>query len=71
MKTYFGSAGKYGRQAHERNRTLGGIRTAVIAGKSMLLGTSKPEHWHSILRKEFPDVSLRLVENGVMINEKP
>lgn len=69
MNKYFGNA--YGkRNNYERNKTLAGVRAAILQNKSMLLGTSKPEYWHSILRETFPDVTLRITEQGVLINER-
>lgn len=71
MNKYFGTANhKNGRLAHARNITLGSVRSAILHNKSLMLGTSNPEKWHTILRKEFPDVKLRIVDGGVLINEK-
>lgn len=71
MNTYFGTAtGKTSKHRYEKNKTLATVRVAIIQNKSMLLGTSNPEKWHTILRDEFPDVKLKIVENGVVINEK-
>lgn len=72
MNTYFGTAtAKTSKQKYEINKTLACVRVAIIKNKSMLLGTSNPEKWHTILRDEFPNVTLKIVENGVVINEKP
>lgn len=69
MNKYFGTT--YGnRHDRAKNITLASIRRAILINKSMLLGTTKVDYWHDIIRKEFPDVPLRKMENGIMINEK-
>jgi len=71
MNIYFGTAtAKTSKAKHEKNKTLASVRIAIMQNKCMLLGTANPEKWHTILRDEFPNVKLRIVENGVMINEK-
>jgi hypothetical protein len=71
MNRYFGTGShKSSKEKYAQNKTLAGVRAAILQNKSMLLGTSNPEKWHTLLRTEFPDVGLRIVENGVMINEK-
>lgn len=70
MNTYFGTAtAKTSKQRYEKNKTLACVRVAIMKNKSMLLGTSNPEKWHTILRTEFPEVGLRITEQGVVINE--
>lgn len=70
MNKYFGTARSYGKNEHRRNMTIASVRAAMLTGKSLMLGTSEPEKWHTILRTEFPDVPLRIIDNGVMINER-
>ena len=71
MNKYFGTKShKTSKAAYARNTTLAAIRAAIIGNRSMKLGTSDPEKWHTILRDEFPDVSLRIVDGGVLINER-
>jgi len=71
MNRYFGTGSQRSSKAkHNRNQTLAGVRAAILQNKSMLLGTSNHEKWHTILRETFPDVKLRIVEGGVLINEK-
>lgn len=71
MNKYFGTASaKTSKQAYEKNKTLAAIRVAIMNGKVIKLGTSHTEKWHTILRTEFPDVKLKIVEDGVVINEK-
>lgn len=70
MNKYFGTATNYGKSEHAKNVTLGAVRSAILNNRAMRLGTSTPEKWHTILRAEFPNVSLRIVEDGVIINEK-
>ena len=71
MNKYFGTGSHISSKArYGQNKTLAGVRSAILQNKSMLLGTSDPEKWHSILREEFPQVKLRLVKNGVMINDQ-
>jgi len=57
-------------EAWGRNKTLASVRAAILQNKALLLGTSNPEKWHTLLRAEFPDVALRITEQGVLINEK-
>lgn len=71
MNRYFGTnSHKRSKSEHSKNMTLAAVRSSIIRGNAMKLGTSEPEKWHTILRKEFPDVSLKLVEDGVVINER-
>ncbi len=71
MNRYFGTAtAKSSKQAWGRNKTLASVRAAILQNKSLLLGTSNPEEWHTLLRVEFPDVKLRITDDGVLINEK-
>jgi len=71
MNRYFGTAtAKSSKQAWGRNKTLASVRAAILRNKALMLGTSDPEKWHTILRDTFPDVKLRITEQGVMINEK-
>lgn len=70
MNKYFGTARSYGKSEHRRNMTIAAVRSAILRNKSMLLGTTTPEKWHTILRAEFPDVSLRIDGNSLIINEK-
>lgn len=71
MNRYFGTASaKSSKAKYATNQTLAGVRAAILQNKAMLLGTSDPEKWHTILRDTFPDVRLKIVENGVLINEK-
>lgn len=71
MNKYFGTARSYGKTEHACNITIAAVRSAILRNKTMLLGTSNPEKWHTILRTEFPDVSLRIADCGnLFINEK-
>ena len=70
MNKYFGTARNYGKSEHRKNVTLGTVRMAILTNKIMCLGTTEPEKWHTILREEFPDVSLRIDGCAVYINEK-
>lgn len=71
MNRYFGTGSyKTSKAAYAKNTTLAAIRSAIITNRSMKLGTSDPEKWHTILRQEFPDVNLKIVDGGVLINEK-
>ena len=71
MNKYFGTGShRSSKIDYQKNITLGSIRSAILRGKSMCLGTSHPEKWHEIIRKEFPDVSLRMEKAAVFINEQ-
>jgi hypothetical protein len=70
VNKYSGTARSYGKSEHARNVTIAAVRSAILRNKTMLLGTSHTEKWHTILRTEFPDVKLKIVEDGVVINEK-
>jgi len=70
MNRYFGTIKNGSRQRYAKNQTLAGVRAAILQNKALMLGTDDPEKWHSILREAFPDVKLRIIEGGVMINEK-
>lgn len=71
LNKYFGTASaKSSKKAYQTNLTLGSIRAAILQNRAMCLGTSEPEKWHTILRAEFPNVSLRIDKDAVYINEK-
>lgn len=70
-RIYFGTKSyRSSKTNYDKNITLGSIRSAILNNKAMLLGTSNPEKWHTILRDEFPNVKLRITSEGVVINEK-
>lgn len=69
MNKYFGTI-RRGKSNYQKNITLGAIRSAIIRGKAMCLGTAKPDYWYDEIRKEFPDVPLRKEKAAVFINEQ-
>ena len=66
MNNYFQSAKRQGKSV----LTLNAIRIAIIQNKTMLLGTTKIDHWMHLLKDEFPDVRLKAVDGGIEINGK-
>ena len=70
MNKYFGTARNYGKSEHARNVTIAAVRSSILNNKTMMLATTTPEKWHTILRTEFPNVSLRIDGNSLIINEK-
>lgn len=71
MNKYFGVAtAKTSKGKYEQNKTLAAVRVAIMQNKVMKIGTNNPEKWHTILRDEFPNVTLKIVSDGVIINEK-
>ena len=70
MNSFASNRNRTGRAQHAVNITLGSIRSAILRNKSMCLGTSKVDHWYNLIRKEFPEVSLRKADGAIFINEK-
>jgi hypothetical protein len=71
VNKYFGTAShKSSKKQYEKNKTLALVRMSILQNKSMCLGTSSPEKWHTILRTEFPNVALRIDGDCLIINER-
>jgi hypothetical protein len=65
----FGPMKRGDRRKHRENITLGAIRSAVIRNRHLMLGTSKPQYWFDLIKKEFPNIPLRMDKQAVYINE--
>jgi hypothetical protein len=71
MNMCFGTAThKRGKKDHARNVLLGSVRSAILRNRAMSLRTNDVDKWCDIIRKEFPEVSLRKDSEMIYINEK-